>query len=179
MPHLGAAVTAVKVAALPASCAQLGVLVPCLRHCLAPFFRLRIPTSLPLTYRLSESKKHMQCGDMYPACGIQHLPAAFNAYGPGGWGEARSSASSPNRSAAACVRRGGWEPGAQSGASLQSGSFFNFVPYTRSIPSGSAGSILGKATSIHRRLLEHCEPNKQTHQQTGRSLLTRGRAMVH
>ena len=48
MPYPGAAVTAVKVAALPTPCAQLSVPVPRLRHCSAPFFRLRIPTSLPL-----------------------------------------------------------------------------------------------------------------------------------
>ena len=48
MPHPGAAIAAVKVAALPAPCAQLSVLVPCLRHRSAPFLRLCIPTSLPL-----------------------------------------------------------------------------------------------------------------------------------
>ena len=33
---------------------------------------------------LAESTKHAKCGDLCTARGIQHLPAAFNAYG--GWG---------------------------------------------------------------------------------------------
>ena len=35
--------------------------------------------------RLAESTKHAKYGDLCTARGIQHLPAAFHAYG--GWGE--------------------------------------------------------------------------------------------
>ena len=43
------------------------------------------PNAPAYATRLVESTQHATYGDLCTARGIQHLPAAFNAYG--GWGE--------------------------------------------------------------------------------------------